>query len=73
MHSRPSPRRNRVICRTSSATGGYGSRPVLPPMEIAGSVDMLGYHWLHIALNPVWQKALLASFWRRAASCRKLI
>ena len=42
----------RKLCeRYSTATGGYGSRPVLPPMEIAGSVDMLGYHWLHIALN----------------------
>ena len=38
----------RKLCeRYSTGTGGYGSRPVLPPMEIAGSVDMLGYHWLH--------------------------
>ena len=42
----------RKLCeRYSTGTGGYGSRPDLPPMEIAGSVDMLGYHWLHITLN----------------------
>ncbi len=32
-------------------TAGYGSRPVLPPMEVAGSVELLGYNWLHITLN----------------------
>ena len=42
----------RRLCeRYSTGTGGYGSRPVLPPMEIAGSVELLGYNWLHITLN----------------------
>ena len=42
----------RKLCeRYSTGAGGYGSRPVLPPMEIAGAVDMLGYRWLHISLN----------------------
>ena len=42
----------RKLCeRYSTGTGGYGSRPVLPPMEIAGSVELLGYNWLHITLN----------------------
>ena len=42
----------RKLCeRYSTGTGSYGSRPVLPPMEIAGSVELLGYNWLHITLN----------------------
>ena len=42
----------RKLCeRYSTGTGGYGSRPVLPPLEIAGSVELLGYNWLHITLN----------------------
>lgn len=42
----------RKLCeRYSTGAGGYGSRPVLPPMEIAGSVEMLGYSWVHITLN----------------------
>ena len=42
----------RRLCeRYSTGAGGYGSRPVLPPMEIAGSVEMLGYSWVHITLN----------------------
>ena len=42
----------RKLCeRHSTGTGGYGSRPVLPPIEIAGSVEMLGYSWVHITLN----------------------
>ena len=50
----------RKLCeRYSTGTGGYGSRPVLPPMEIAGSVELLGYNWLHITLNtllPHWTR-----------------
>ncbi len=42
----------RKLCeRYSTGAGGYGSRPVLPPVEIAGSVEMLGYSWVHITLN----------------------
>ena len=42
----------RKLCeKHSPGTGGYGSRYVLPPMEAAGSVEVLGYGWLHITLN----------------------
>ena len=42
----------RKLCeKYSPGTGGYGSRPALPPMEAAGSVEVLGYGWLHITLN----------------------
>lgn len=42
----------RKLCeKHSPGTGGYGSRYVLPPMETAGSVEVLGYGWLHITLN----------------------
>jgi len=31
--------------------GGYGNRPVLPAVEVTGSVNKLEYSWLHITLN----------------------
>ncbi len=42
----------RRLCeKYSTGAGGYGNRPVLPPMEAAGTVEVLGYGWLHITLN----------------------
>ena len=34
--------------RNSPGVGGYGSRPLLPSIEVAGSVSMIDYTWLHI-------------------------
>ena len=42
----------RRLCESSSTgTGGYMQRPGLAPVEIAGSVEMLEYTWLHIQIN----------------------
>ena len=42
----------RVLCeQASSGTGGYAHKPRMRQMQIAGSVDMLEYEWLHIRLN----------------------
>jgi len=42
----------RHLCeKYSTGAGGYGSRPALPPMEAAGTVEVLGCGWLHITLN----------------------
>ena len=42
----------RKLCeKHSPGVGGYGNRPVLPQMEVAGFVETLGYGWLHIQLN----------------------
>lgn len=42
----------RRLCeRHALSMGGYGNRPALPQMETAGSVEELGYGWLHIRLN----------------------
>ena len=37
--------------RNSPGIGGYGNRPMLPPQEATGSVNILEYSWLHITLN----------------------
>lgn len=42
----------RQLCeRYSPGVGGYGRRPVLPPLEVAGKVTRLGPDWLRIDLN----------------------
>jgi len=42
----------RRLCeKHSPGVGGYGNKPVLPQIEIAGSVETIGYGWLHIQLN----------------------
>ena len=42
----------RKLCeKYSPGTGGYGNRPTLPLMDDTGSVEVLGYGWLHITLN----------------------
>ncbi len=42
----------RRLCeKLSPGTGGYGSRPELPRMEVSGFVERFGYGWLHIQLN----------------------
>lgn len=42
----------RRLCESSSpGTGGYMQRPRLASIEIAGSVEMLEYTWLHIQIN----------------------
>ncbi len=42
----------RRLCeKRSPGTGGYGSRPELPRMEVSGFVERFGYGWLHIQLN----------------------
>lgn len=42
----------RKLCeKYSPGAGGYGNRPVYLPMEVAGTVETLGYGWLHITLN----------------------
>ena len=37
--------------KNSPGVGGYGRRPVLPALEVTGSVNTLEYSWLHIRLN----------------------
>ena len=42
----------RRLCECSSpGTGGYMRRPWLASIQIAGSVEMLEYTWLHIQIN----------------------
>ena len=42
----------RRLCeRSSPGTGGYMRRPRLASLQIAGSVEMLEYAWLHIQIN----------------------
>lgn len=42
----------RKLCeKYSPGVGGYGNKPVLPQMEVAGFVEQFGYGWLHIQLN----------------------
>ena len=42
----------RGICeRSSPGIGGYAKRPQLRPMQIAGSIELLEYEWVHIRLN----------------------
>lgn len=42
----------RKLCeKYSPGTGGYGNRPIVVPMETAGTVEVLGYGWLHLTLN----------------------
>lgn len=42
----------RHLCeRSSPGTGGYMRRPRLASLQIAGSVEMLEYTWLHIQIN----------------------
>lgn len=42
----------RRLCEQSSpGTGGYMHRPRLASLQIAGSVEMLEYTWLHIQIN----------------------
>lgn len=42
----------RQLCeRYSPGDGGYGRRPVFPPLEVAGKVTRLGPDWLRIDLN----------------------
>ena len=37
--------------RHATGVGGYGGRPMVPPMENVGFVETFGYNWLHIQLN----------------------
>ena len=42
----------RRLCeKLSPGVGGYGKRAAVPAREITGSVDKIGYTWLHIKLN----------------------
>ena len=42
----------RTLCESyAPGSGSYGKKPVLPMETISGSVDMIGYQWLHICLN----------------------
>lgn len=42
----------RQLCeRYSPGVGGFTHKPVLPAMEVTGSVETFGYDWLHITLN----------------------
>lgn len=42
----------RQLCeRYASGVGGFMHKPVLPAMEVTGSVETFGYDWLHITLN----------------------
>lgn len=42
----------RRLCEQySPGTGGFARKPVLPAMEVVGSVEEFGYGWLHITLN----------------------
>lgn len=42
----------RRLCECSApGTGGYMRRPRLASLQIAGSVEMLEYTWLHIQIN----------------------
>lgn len=42
----------RVLCeRYSPGTGGYGAKPALSVQEVAGTVEVICFDWLHIRLN----------------------
>ena len=42
----------RTLCEYyAPGSGSYGKKPVLPLETISGSVDLVGYQWLHICLN----------------------
>ena len=42
----------RQLCeRYSPGIGGFAHKPVLPAVDVAGSVEFFGYDWLHITLN----------------------
>lgn len=44
--------RMRKLCeKHCPGTGGYGSAPELPQIEISGFAEQFGYGWLHIQLN----------------------
>ena len=42
----------RTLCeKHSPGTGQYGTKPLLPAIDITGYVEVIGYHWFHICLN----------------------
>lgn len=42
----------RLLCeRNSPGAGNLGRKPFVPKREVTGSVEKLGYSWLHIQLN----------------------
>lgn len=42
----------RMLCeRYSPGKGNYGKRSPVPYCDVSGSVDRLGYNWLHVQLN----------------------
>lgn len=42
----------RQLCeRYSPGVGGFAHKPVLPAVDVAGSVESFGYGWLHITLH----------------------
>ena len=42
----------RMLCeRHSPGVGGYGKRPEIAALSVAGHVERLGYNWLHNTLN----------------------
>lgn len=52
----------RQLCeRYSPGAGGYGRRPILPPLEVAGKVERLGTAWLRITLNTLLPHCRYAS------------
>ncbi|MCI9263694.1 MAG: hypothetical protein HFF06_03895 [Oscillospiraceae bacterium] len=52
----------RQLCEQySPGVGGYGRRPILPPLEVAGKVEWLGSDWLRITLNTLLPHCRYAS------------
>lgn len=44
----------RAICeKYSPGAGGYGQKRILPAQDVVGSVDRIGFSWLHIRLDTV--------------------
>ena len=60
----------RKLCeRYAPGSGGFAKKPILPSMDVTGSVEAFGYGWLHITINtllphcryqsPNWLSAML--------------
>ena len=42
----------RKLCeRYAPGSGGFAKKPILPSMDVTGSVEAFGYGWLHITIN----------------------
>lgn len=60
----------RKLCeRYAPGSGGFAKKPILPSMDVTGSVEAFGYGWLHITINTLLPHC---RYWKHWTLCWSL-